>query len=200
VADPFPLVRDMTDALGAWTYVLVAAVVILETSVGLGLVSPGEAVLAVAGAAASVGTLELAVLLAVVCTTGVIGDTCSFLLGRRFGRVPQRAERVVEMYARRGGWILIAGRFVGPVRVFAPFVAGTAGMSYAKFMRFDVVGVSAWGSAYVLIGYAFAGSLQHASELLGIAGLGVFALGALIAALGARRASGPTRSRRSRTP
>ncbi len=156
--------------------------------------------LAVAGAAASVGTLQLAVLLAVVYAFGVAGDSISFAIGRRFGTVPRRAERVSELYARRGGWILIAGRFVGPVRVFAPFVAGASGMAYAKFLRFDVVGIALWGSAYVLIGYAFAGSLQHASSLLGIAGISVFAVGAVIAALAARRASGPTTSRRSRRP
>jgi membrane-associated protein len=197
--DPVPLLRDVTDALGAWTYVLVAAVVILETSVGLGLVSPGEAVLAVAGAAASVGTLQIAVLLAVVYAFGVGGDTFSYLLGRRFGpRVkdgaarrlgvtPARVARVEKLYAQRGGWVLVAGRFVGPVRVFAPFVAGSAGMRYAKFLRFDVVGIALWGSAYVLVGYAFAGSLEHASSRLAEVGLGVFVAGALAAYLLHRR-------------
>ncbi len=198
--DPVPFVQDVTEALGAWTYAFVAAVVLLETSVGLGLVSPGEAVLAVAGAAASTGTLELAVVLAVVYGAGIAGDTSSYLLGRRFGVVPRRAERASQMYARRGGWVLIAGRFVGPVRVFAPFVAGASGMRYAKFLRFDVVGVSMWGSAYVLIGYAFAGSMREATSLIGLIGAAVLVLGVVIAALVARRASGRTTSRRSRTP
>jgi membrane protein DedA with SNARE-associated domain len=199
VPDPVPLLRDVTDGLGAWTYALVAAVVLLETSVGLGLISPGEAVLAVAGAAASVGTLQLAVLLAVVYAFGVAGDSISFAIGRRTGprvhyglarRVGitrERVQRVETMYARRGGWILIAGRFVGPVRVFAPFVAGSAGMSYAKFLRFDVVGIALWGSAYVLIGYAFAGSLKDATSLLGAIGLAVFAFGIVVAAVLHRR-------------
>jgi membrane-associated protein len=203
VPDPVPLIRDVTDALGPWTYVFVAAVVLLETSVGLGLVSPGEAVLAVAGAAASVGTLELAVLLAVVVAFGITGDSISYAIGRRTGprvqhRVArrvgvteERVERVQDLYARRGGWVLIAGRFVGPVRVFAPFVAGTAGMRYAKFLRFDVVGVSMWGSAYVLIGYAFAGSLEDATSLLGLIGIVVFAFGlaAVVIARAARSGS-----------
>jgi membrane-associated protein len=189
VPDPVPLIRDVTDALGAWTYAFVAAVVLLETSVGLGLVSPGEAVLAVAGAAASVGTLQLAVLLAVVYAFGMAGDSISYAIGRRtgprvqhgvarrFGITQARVDRVESMYARRGGWVMIAGRFVGPVRVFAPFVAGTSRMRYTKFLRFDAVGIALWGSAYVLIGYAFAGSLQSATSVLGGIGLALFAVG-----------------------
>jgi membrane protein DedA with SNARE-associated domain len=102
-------------------------------------------------------------------------------------------ERIQDLSARRGGWVLIAGRFVGPVRVFAPFVAGTAGMPYGKFLRFDVVGVTMWGSAYVLIGYAFAGSLDDATSLLGLIGIAVFAAG-LIAAVIARAARSGSRA------
>lgn len=194
-----PLLRDVTEALGAWTYAFVAAVVLLETSVGLGLVSPGEAVLAVAGAAASVGTLELAVVLAVVYAFGVAGDSISYAIGRRtgprvqhrlarrIGITPTRIERVESLYARRGGWVLVAGRFVGPVRVFAPFVAGASQMHYGKFLRFDVVGVMMWGTAYVLIGYAFAGSLQDATSLLGALGLALFVVGIVVALVLHRR-------------
>ncbi len=194
-----PLLRDVTEALGAWTYAFVAAVVLLETSVGLGLVSPGEAVLAVAGAAASIGTLELALVLAVVYAFGIAGDTISYAIGRRTGPRLQhglarrlgvttaRVERVENLYARRGGWVLVAGRFVGPVRVFAPFVAGSSGMRYAKFLRFDIVGIAMWGTAYVLIGYVFADSLQNATSLLGGLGVALFVFGAAVAFLAHRR-------------
>ncbi len=80
--DPFPLVRELSGALGAWSYAVVAAVVFLETSVGLGLPSPGEVVLAVSGAAAGTGDLSLAVLLAVVWGCGVAGDSVSWLADR----------------------------------------------------------------------------------------------------------------------
>jgi len=199
VPDPVPLLRDVTEALGAWTYAFVAAVVLLETSVGLGIVSPGEAVLAVAGAAASIGTLEIALLLAVVYAFGVAGDTISYGIGRhtgprlqhglarRLGVTRPRVERIENLYARRGGWVLVAGRFVGPVRVFAPFVAGSSGMRYSKFLRFDVVGIAIWGTAYVLIGYLFADSLQNASSVLGAIGLAVFAVGIIGAIVVHRR-------------
>ncbi len=161
--DPFPYVRDATTALGRWAYVLVAAVVLLETSVGLGMLSPGEAVLAVAGAAATGdGALDLPVLLAVVWGFGVAGDTTSYLIGRRhgprvlrglfvrLGLTPARLDRVGALYAGRGGWVLVGGRFVATVRVLAPFVAGSSGMALGRFLRFDVVGILLWGSACLL--------------------------------------------------
>jgi len=188
--DPFPYVRDATSTLGRWAYVLVAAVVLLETSVGLGVLSPGEAVLAVAGAAAAGdGTLDLPVLLAVVWAFGVAGDTTSYLVGRRhgprmlrglfvrLGLTPARLNRVGDLYARRGGWVLVGGRFVGPVRVLAPFVAGSSGMALGKFLRFDIVGILLWGSAWILVGYVFAGSIEQASSRLGLVGFAFLLLG-----------------------
>lgn len=188
--DPYPYVRDATDALGRWTYVLVAAVVLLETSVGLGVLSPGEAVLAVAGAAAAQdGRLDLAILLAVVWTFGVAGDTTSYLIGRRHGHrvlggilgrlgvTSDRLDRVGDLYARRGGWVLVGGRFVGPVRVLAPFVAGSSGMAFGKFLRFDVVGIMLWGSTWTVAGYAFADSIERLSGQLSLAGFALLLVG-----------------------
>jgi membrane protein DedA with SNARE-associated domain len=51
--------RELAYALGPWTYAIVAALVVLETASVLGLVSPGEAVLVVGGAAAAHGAVEL---------------------------------------------------------------------------------------------------------------------------------------------
>ena len=187
--DPFAVLHDLTRSAGHWTYVIVVGVVLLETSVGLGLLSPGEAILALAGAAATGrGTLNLPVLLALVWGAGLVGDGTSYLLGRRYGpglltrlRVPAaRVARVHDLLADRGGVVLVGGRFVGPVRVFAPFLAGSSAMSGRRFLAWDAVGVALWGWSYVLVGYAFAGSVQSASGTTGRVGLVVVGgLGAL---------------------
>jgi undecaprenyl-diphosphatase len=201
--NPVPLVRDATDALGAWSYVLVAGVVFLETSVGLGILSPGEAVLAVSGAAAGSGDLSLVVLLAVVWTCGVAGDSVSWAIGRRFGPrlidgigrrlglTRARVERVEDLYRRRGGVVLVGGRFVGPVRVLAPFVAGGTGWPYARFLPWDVAGIVLWGSIYVLAGYAFAGALEQATSRIAQAGVAALLLSLLAVRL-TRSAASPS--------
>jgi undecaprenyl-diphosphatase len=169
----------------------VGAVVFLETSVGLGLVSPGEVVLAVSGAAAGTGDLSLPILLAVVWTCGVAGDSLSWLAGRhvgprvidgagrRLGLSRARVDRVEDLFRRRGGAVLVGGRFVGPVRVVAPFVAGGTGWRYVRFLPWDVAGILLWGSAYVLAGYAFAGAPDEATGRIGQAGIAVLLLGLL---------------------
>lgn len=199
--DPLPLVRELTRSLGSWSYALVAAVVFLETSVGLGLLSPGEAVLAVSGAAAGTGDLSLPVLLAVVWTCGVAGDSVSWLAGRhlgprafdgagrRLGVTRERLDHVEDLFRRRGGAVLVGGRFVGPVRVVAPFVAGGTGWRYGRFLPWDVAGILLWGSGYVLAGYAFAGAPEQAAGRIGQAGLVLLLLSLLALALTRRGAS-----------
>jgi membrane-associated protein len=202
--DPFAILHDLASSAGHWTYAIVAAVVLLETSVGLGILSPGEAVLAIAGAACGAdGPLNLGVLLAVVWVAGMVGDGSSYLLGRRYGpgllmrlRVPEeRITRVHDLLAARGGVVLLGGRFVGPVRVFAPFLAGSSAMSGRRFLCWDAVGVAVWGWSYVLVGRVFAGSVQNASSTLGRVGLIAVSVLVLLA-LGVRH----VRARRAAAP
>ena len=97
-----------------------------------------------------------------------------------------------DLYARRGGWVLVGGRFVGPVRVLAPFVAGSSRMTFAKFLRFDVVGIVLWGSAWVLVGYAFSDSIEQVSGQIGLIGLAVLLLGLGVSRVVSRSAASAT--------
>jgi len=200
--DPYPPARDAVEALGAWTYVLVGAVVLLETSVGLGMLSPGEAVIAVAGAAAAAGVLDPVLLVVVAWSCGVAGDTISWALGRRYGAAAlprlgsriglttHRVDRVAERVARGGGWILVAGRFVGPVRVLAPFLTGASGMAYRKFLPFDVAGIALWAGTYLAIGWVFSDALESATGRAGQLGVAVLLAGGIVV-LAMRRVTPP---------
>jgi membrane protein DedA with SNARE-associated domain len=70
LADVAAVLQRITAALGPWTYAVVAVLVFLETVALAGLVSPGEATLAVGDAAAAQGEIALVPLLAVVWTAG----------------------------------------------------------------------------------------------------------------------------------
>lgn len=200
--DPYPPARDAVDALGAWTYLLVGGVVLLETSVGLGILSPGEAVIAVAGAAAAAGVLDPVVLVAVTWLCGVTGDTVSWALGRRYGAaaLPRigarigltqtRVDRVALRVARGGGWILVVGRFVGPVRVLAPFLTGASGMRYRKFLPFDAAGIALWAGTYLAIGWAFSDALESATGRAGQLGVALLLAGGIVV-LAVRRLTPP---------
>src|SRR3954471_2821656 len=75
----------MLDALPAWQlYAVVGALLVLETTVLVGLVTPGEVVLL--AAATTVGNAgEYAALAAVAAGASIVGQTGGYFLGRTFG-------------------------------------------------------------------------------------------------------------------
>ena len=184
MADIAAVLDSVTTALGPWTYALVGVLVFMETVAFAGLLAPGEITLVAGGAAAANGAVELAPLLALVLVSGVLGDLTGFTLGRRFGwpllaKVAPRFRldqaRLETTLSRWGGKALVAGRFIGPVRVFAPFAAGTSGMATGRLVRLSMVGVALWGGAFVLAGYEFADVLADHVQVVGNIALGVCA-------------------------
>ncbi len=183
------------DTLGGWTYLVVAGLVFAETGLLLGLLTPGESALLLGGIVAGQGGVDLAALLVATTLAAGAGDALGFWLGRRYGRrlverhgarvriTPERVARVEALLARRGGPVVLGGRFVGFVRPLAPFVAGAMAMRYRRFAPWDVAGCAAWTAAYVLLGHASWRSADRAAELAGLsvaAATGVAALVALV--------------------
>jgi undecaprenyl-diphosphatase len=173
------LLEDVSDTLGAWTYLLVGAFAFLETGAFVGLVAPGETVVILGGAVAGQGATSLYLTIAVVWVAAWGGDSASFLLGRRLGRgfvmrhgprvriTPERFAQVEAYFARHGGKTILVGRFVGLVRALAPFIAGSSGMRYRAFVPYSILGTGLWAASFALIGYLASRSIERAAELAG---------------------------------
>jgi membrane-associated protein len=193
------LLEHLTGALGPWTYAIVGALVFMETVAFIGLLAPGEVTLAVGGIAAANGDVALVPILVVVWCAGILGDLAGFTLGRRCGwsllnRVGPRVglndarlRRLDAALARWGGKALVVGRFVGPVRVFAPFAAGTAGMPRRRLIRLSIVGVGLWGPTLLLATYLFADVMSSCVQVAGYVVLAVVAAAIAVRALRRRR-------------
>src|SRR5918999_1611014 len=80
------LIEDVATTLGAWTYLLVGALAFLETGAFVGLVAPGEFTVILGGVIAGQGEVELIPLLSLVWACCVLGDSTSFVIGRKLGR------------------------------------------------------------------------------------------------------------------
>ena len=98
-----------------------------------------------------------------------------------------------EQFFDRWGWgAVVVARFLPWLRTLTPVVAGTASMSYPRFLSANVVGALGWGSGLVLVGYiAYSVPwVRHAAY--GIAGLSVLAtlVGPVVARVRARRRRG----------
>jgi membrane protein DedA with SNARE-associated domain/membrane-associated phospholipid phosphatase len=184
------LLEDISNTLGAWTYLLVGVFAFAETGAFVGLVVPGETVMLLGGAVAGQGAIDVYILIGIAWFAAWAGDTTSFLIGRRLGRgfvmrhgprfglSHERFEGVEDYFARHGGKTIFIGRFVGIVRALAPFIAGSSGMRYRDFVPYSILGTGIWSSAHILIGYAFSRSIDSAAKY---AGRGAFLLGVLIA-------------------
>jgi membrane protein DedA with SNARE-associated domain/membrane-associated phospholipid phosphatase len=187
------LLEDISNALGAWTYLLVGVFAFAETGAFVGLAVPGETMMLLGGAVAGQGAIDLYILIAIAWFAAWAGDTTSFFVGRRLGRGfvlrngprfglgAERFEQVEDYFSRHGGKTIFIGRFVGIVRALAPFIAGSSGMRYGAFVPYSILGTGIWSSLHILIGYLFSRSIDTAAEY---AGRGAFLLGVLIVLVG----------------
>jgi membrane protein DedA with SNARE-associated domain/membrane-associated phospholipid phosphatase len=170
------LLQDISDALGAWTYLLVGVFAFLETGAFVGLVAPGETVVILAGAVAGQGATDPYVTIAIVWGCAWAGDSVSFLIGRRLGRefvlrhgprvriTEERFRQVESYFSRHGGKTILIGRFIGLVRALAPFIAGSSGMRYRQFVPFSILGTGLWSAAFTLVGYFASRSIEEAAQ------------------------------------
>lgn len=173
------IIQDLSEGLGAWTYLLVAALAFLETGAFVGLVAPGEFTVLLGGAVAGQGDISLPLILAITWLSAFLGDTVSFMLGAKLGRgflvrhgervriTEERLHQVEDYFARHGGKTIVIGRFIGLVRALAPFIAGTSKMPYSTFAPYSIVGTGLWAATFILIGYFASQSLDQVASLVG---------------------------------
>lgn len=184
------LLKDISDTLGAWTYLLVGFFAFAETGAFIGLVVPGETTMLLGGAVAGQGAVDLYLLIAIAWFAAWLGDTTSFFLGRRLGRefvlkhgsrvgvTHARFEKVEGYFDRHGGKTIFIGRWISLVRALAPFIAGSSGMGYRAFVPYSILGTGLWASLHILVGYFFSSAIEEAGHY---AARGAFLLATLIA-------------------
>jgi membrane-associated protein len=106
------------------------------------------------------------VLVGVLIAAAVLGDSLNYAIGHYIGpRIYHKPDsrwfkqahllRTQAFYDKYGGITIIIGRFIPIIRTFAPFLAGVAGMSYHRFLSYNVVGGVLWISLLVYAGYLF---------------------------------------------
>ena len=173
---------NLISALPVWAiYAVAGALVFGEAAVFIGLIIPGETALLLTGALAGTGRLSLWILAVLAVLAAVSGDSVGYEVGRRLGpRLTQsRAGRFVgerrwaraeAAMARRGGWAVLLGRWVGVLRALMPAIAGMTRMPYRRFLLFNAIGGTLWALAVVVAGYLAGASWERVQTYLGDAG------------------------------
>ena len=140
---------DLSNTLGAWTYLLVAGTGLSGDRRVRRADRPGETAIVLGGVVASSGRVSLPVVIAIAWVFAFLGDLASFWLGRRLGRkfvysrswLPvARVEQVEGFYLRHGAKAIFVGRFIGLVRAVSPFLAGASGLSLRGFVPWSLLG------------------------------------------------------------
>lgn len=180
--------------------ILLAGVgMMLETSILVGLLVPGDTIVVVASTAIGNWAEYLATILAVICGA-LTGESIGFALGRYFGprirasrigrRIGEDTWRRAENYLdRRGGIAVFISRFLPVLHSLIPLTVGMSIMRYRKFLAWTIPACVIWTVAYVSVGWLAAGSYRRLSAELHYAGF-VFAgiiIAFLILVLGVRK-------------
>ena len=146
--------------------VLAGVAMVLETSVLLGLIVPGDTV-AIVSATAVASPFEFGAL--VVALGRFFGPKIrASVLGRRLGEANWvRAENYL---ARRGGIAVFVSRFLPVLHSLIPLTVGTSPMRYRTFLTWTAPACVLWALAYVSVGAAAAGSYRELADGLHQAG------------------------------
>ncbi len=158
--------RQFVEQYGAWVYALLFLIVFVETGLVVMPFLPGDSLLFIVGALCGAGLMSYTVAVPLLIAAAVLGNQTHYTIGSHIGpRVFQweqskffnkRAfERAHAFYEEYGGITLVAARFLPFLRTFAPFVAGVAQMTRAKFTMYDVSGGTLWVVSIVTAGYLF---------------------------------------------
>jgi membrane-associated protein len=150
-------------------YLIIGAIVFVETGILFGFFLPGDSILFSAGLVAAANEdVNVAILVTVIFIAAFFGDQIGFVLGRLVGRpylekhnsprMQKMIARSERFYEQTGWWAVVAARFFPWIRTFVPPIAGASKMNYYKFLSANALGALLWGVGITLAGY-YAASL-----------------------------------------
>lgn len=154
----------VTAAWGMWIYVILFAIIFIETGLVAMPFLPGDSLLFVAGTVAAVGGMSLPTLMILLSVAAIAGDAVNYSVGRWSGPKVFSWEtsrwfnkdafnKTHAFYEKHGPITIVVGRFLPFIRTFTPFVAGVAQMYYPKFALFNVIGGILWVCGLTALGF-----------------------------------------------
>lgn len=177
--------------------IIAGIAIMLETSVLIGLVVPGDTVVIVAGTA--VESVFEGVILGVVVVLGALaGESIGFWLGRFLGprirdsRLGRRIgtenwERSERYLRRRGGPAIFISRFLPVLHSLVPLTVGMSEYPYRRFLAWTTPACIVWATLYISVSAVAAGTYReladslHYAAYIFVAIIVVFLIGVFVA-------------------
>ena len=150
-------------------YILIGAIVFIETGILLAFFIPGDSILFAAGfVAATRSDTNIVILITIIVLAAFLGDQVGFVLGRKYGRnylsrserprIQKMIKRAEDFYEKYGWTAVVLARFYPWIRTFMPPIAGLGKMNYYKFLSANIFGALIWGAGITTLGF-FAASI-----------------------------------------
>ena len=172
---------DFVQSIDPVARTLVAGLaVLLETSILIGLIVPGDTVVIVSAMGVA-SPLEGVALGVAVVIGALIGESIGFALGRWIGphirrswigrRIGEHNWVRAELYLRRrGGWAIFLSRFLPVLHSLVPLTVGMSGFGYRRFLAWTAPACVLWAAAYVSVTSLAAGGFRQLVDQVHFAG------------------------------
>jgi membrane-associated protein len=170
-------------------YAIIAGAVLMERSIFIGLIVPGDLILALGGVYSAQGKLNLVAVIAIGTVSAIAGESTGYWIGRRFGlrilrhipllnRLEGRIRESRDYFRKHGGKTVAIGRYATAAGAFIPFTAGAARMDYPRFLMFDIPAIIVWATGISVFGFVFGDHLEFVDTVL--SRFGYIVLGLLV--------------------
>lgn len=171
----------LLDVAASIGYPLLIALILCESS---GLPVPGETALITAAIAASRGSLQIELVIAMAAGAAIAGDNIGYVVSRRYGRplleapgpLLKHRRKVLEIgepfFLKHGNKAVFFGRWIAGLRVWASWLAGATRMRWPAFLLWNALGGCAWALTVGLLAYTLGHEVENIFIVIG--GVGLF--------------------------
>ena len=168
---------DLAEVIQTIGYVGLFFVVFAESGLFFGFFLPGDSLLFTAGFLASQNIFNIWVLVPLLVTAAISGDSTGFWTGKKLGSWLLRQKdtfffkkkyltKAQDFYDKHGGKAIVLARFIPAVRTFAPIAAGIADMHYRTFLSFNIFGGLLWAAGMTLLGFFLGSAIPDVDNYL----------------------------------
>jgi membrane protein DedA with SNARE-associated domain len=190
------------DLFSTYGYFVIVAGVLLENA---GIPAPGHTVVLAGAFLAYLGRLSIWWVAVCACGAAIVGDNIGFWIGHRYGRglverhkrLRKRAPKARRFFDEHGAKTVVIGRFFAGLQTMVALMAGISHMKWRTFLAWNVIGAIAWAAALSAVGYIAGGSIHAIDSYLGVFGLIVLGVAAIVGGFLLWRSH---RSKHSETP
>jgi membrane-associated protein len=168
---------QIVNQFGDATYLILFAIIFIETGAVIMPFLPGDSLLFAASALAADPRYNLNIWIFIILFLAACfgGDSLNFLIGHKIGKTlsnhslfgklidKDSLNRAEAFFEKHGAPAIILARFIPIIRTFAPFAAAGSGFPYNHFLRYSIIGCLSWVFLCCGCGYFF-GNLPFVQE------------------------------------